>query len=88
MITKTLSTKEILDLTWSRRDDEIPAVEAHLILAGGAGRSSHSFTFSHETPTRKNRWFNHYMNICDCWELMSERAVLRMYPNAGWVLDE
>ena len=79
---KTL--KEILDFAATPREgDEYHSVEAFLLL-GGCARSTHYFCFYDETPVKKRRWFDHFMNICDVWETVSEKKLMELYGHATW----
>lgn len=80
---KTL--KEVLDLAATPdHRDEYHGVEAFIALAGGCARSTHLFCYYKETPVRKRRWFDHFMNICDAWEVVSEKRLMETYGEATW----
>lgn len=74
-----LTTKEVLDLAETpSKNGDINAVEATLLLAGGCARSTHRFVYL-ETRPRKGRVFDHFMNISDAWEEVTEKWLVGTY---------
>ena len=79
-----MTLKEILDLAATPTGRNLyPSVEAFLLLNGNA-RSAHQFCFYRETPVKQHRWFDHFMNIGDAWEIVSEKRLMETYGNSTW----
>ena len=86
---RLMTTEELLDLAATPTPGgAYEAVEAMLSLGGGCARSTHLFCFDRETPVKKRRWFDEYVNSCDAWANVSEARLLEMYGGVTWGVDE